>query len=90
MGMPIGLMTGKDRERNRGNPGSTLGTEAVFFCNWCGDDAYPGKRPRPGRPLWRQTLAVLPEKTVIVGDSVLDVQCGLAARIPDCGCYLGL
>jgi len=78
MGMPIGLMTGKDRERTVEILGH-FGLKQFFSATVCGDDAYPGKPAPDGLLALAAQFGVSPKKTVIVGDSVLDVQCGLAA-----------
>jgi 3-amino-5-hydroxybenzoic acid synthesis related protein len=78
MGMPIGLMTGKDRERTLEILGH-CGLKQFFSATVCGDDAYPGKPAPDGLLALAARFGVSPERTVIVGDSVLDIQCGLAA-----------
>src|SRR5579871_176735 len=78
IGMPLGLMTSKDRAR-------TLeilvhfGLRRYFSGIVCGDDPYPGKPAPEGLWALAAQFEVLPERTVIVGDSVLDVLCGLRA-----------
>jgi HAD superfamily hydrolase (TIGR01509 family) len=78
MGMPIGLMTGKDRERTVEILGH-FGLKHFFSATVCGDDHYPGKPAPDGLLALAAEFGVAPEKTVIVGDSVLDIKCGLAA-----------
>jgi len=78
MGLPIGLMTGKDRERTV-EILSHCGLKHFFSAIVCGDDAYPGKPAPDGLLALTAHLGVSPERTMIIGDSVLDVHCGLAA-----------
>ncbi len=78
MGMPIGLMTGKDRERTM-EILAHFGLKKFFSATVCGDDQYPGKPAPDGLLALAELFGVSPDKTVIVGDSVLDVRCGVAA-----------
>jgi len=78
LNLPLGLMTGKDRARTL----EILGYFGLrhYFCGIvCGDDPHPGKPEPDGLWALADTLDVLPERLVMVGDSVLDVRCGLAA-----------
>jgi HAD superfamily hydrolase (TIGR01509 family) len=76
--LPLGLMTGKDRARTLEILGY-YGLRHFFSGIVCGDDPYPGKPAPDGLLALAGTLAVPPERLVMVGDSVLDVRCGLAA-----------
>ncbi|HLJ27717.1 MAG TPA: HAD family hydrolase [Candidatus Angelobacter sp.] len=76
--LPLGLMTGKDRERTLEILGH-FGLKHFFSGIVCGDDRYPGKPAPEGLWALASLLDASPERTVIVGDSVLDVRCGLAA-----------
>lgn len=78
MGLPIGLMTGKDRERTL-EILHHFGLKQFFSAIVCGDDEYPGKPSPEGLLAVASHFGVSPGKVVIVGDSVLDVRCGLAA-----------
>jgi HAD superfamily hydrolase (TIGR01509 family) len=78
LGVPLGLMTGKDRARTL-EILNYFGLRHFLSAIVCGDDQFPGKPAPDG--LWSLASAfdVSPDRVVIVGDSVLDVRCGLAA-----------
>jgi HAD superfamily hydrolase (TIGR01509 family) len=77
-GTPIGLMTGKDRERTL-EILSYFDLKHFFSGIVCGDDPFAGK-PSPGGLLaLARKFGLPPDQTVIIGDSVVDVQCGHAA-----------
>jgi len=78
IGLPLGLMTGKDRARTT-EILTHFGLKHFFSGIVCGDDAYPGKPSPDGLWALAETFNVEPGRVVIVGDSVLDVRCGLAA-----------
>jgi phosphoglycolate phosphatase-like HAD superfamily hydrolase len=78
IGLPLGLMTGKDRTRTLEILGH-FGLKHFFSGVVCGDDAYPGKPAPDGLWALAEMFEVEPQRAVIVGDSVLDVRCGLAA-----------
>jgi HAD superfamily hydrolase (TIGR01549 family) len=77
-GVPLGLMTGKDRERTL-EILRYFRLRKYFSAIVCGDDPYPGKPQPEGLLALAAQLGASPENSVIVGDSVLDVQCGLSA-----------
>lgn len=76
--VPTGLMTGKDRARTL-EILSHFGLRHFLSGIVCGDDEYPGKPAPDGLLALAETFQTPPERVVIVGDSVLDVRCGLAA-----------
>jgi len=76
--LPLGLMTGKDRTRTL-EILNHFGLKHFFSGIVCGDDAYPGKPAPDGLLGLANIFGVDPQRVVIVGDSVLDVRCGLAA-----------
>jgi AHBA synthesis associated protein len=76
--LPLGLMTGKDRARTL-EILNYFGLKQFFSGIICGDDQYSGKPAPDGLWALASLFDVPPERVVIVGDSVLDVRCGLAA-----------
>lgn len=78
MGLPLGLMTGKDRARTL-EILSHFALKHYFSGIVCGDDAYPGKPAPEGLWALAKLFDVDRHRVVIVGDSVLDVRCGLTA-----------
>lgn len=78
VGMPIGLITGKDRLRTL-EILSHFNLSQYFDGVVCGDDPYPGKPHPAGLYAIADQLSVAPHRIAIVGDSVLDVRCGQAA-----------
>ncbi|HEX7286699.1 MAG TPA: HAD family hydrolase [Candidatus Angelobacter sp.] len=78
MNLPLALMTGKDRARTLEILGY-FGLRHFFTGIVCGDDPYPGKPAPDGLWALAGILGVPADRLVIVGDSVLDVRCGLAA-----------
>lgn len=77
-GLPLGLMTGKDRARTL-EILTHFGLKHFFSGIVCGDDPYPGKPSPEGLWALAEMFGVEPHRVVIVGDSLLDVRCGLAA-----------
>ncbi|BCS53340.1 HAD family hydrolase [Geobacter sp. SVR] len=61
-----------------------------FFVAICGGDTYPERKPSP-LPLLRTSgaLSTLPENTVMVGDSINDIEAGKLAGMATIGCTWG-
>ncbi|HEV7522447.1 MAG TPA: HAD family hydrolase [Candidatus Angelobacter sp.] len=78
LGVPLGLMTGKDRARTL-EILNYFGLSQFFSEIVCGDDSHPGKPAPDGLWYLASAFDVSPDRLVLVGDSVLDVSCGLAA-----------
>jgi phosphoglycolate phosphatase-like HAD superfamily hydrolase len=78
IGLPLGLMTGKDRARTLEILGH-CGIRHFFSGIVCGDDQYPGKPAPDGLWALASLFDVSPKRLVMIGDSLLDVRCGLAA-----------
>ena len=87
-GMPVGLMTGKDRERTL-EILRHFGLYDFFSAIVCGDDAFPGKPAPDGLLYLGSRFGVDPERLVMIGDSVLDVRCAQAAGSPSVGVAWG-
>jgi len=79
-GLFLGLATGKDRPRTLALL-ERFSLAPLFASVVCGEDVARGK-PDP-EPLCRimADLEVEPQETVFVGDSVLDVECAVAAGV---------
>jgi phosphoglycolate phosphatase len=74
----LALMTGKDRSR------TTLLLERVrilgrFDAMVCGDDPYPGKPDPAGLQALMRRFLVGPADTTMIGDSAIDIRCGIGA-----------
>jgi 3-amino-5-hydroxybenzoic acid synthesis related protein len=89
LGCRTAIWTGKDRERTF----EILDRFAVttrFDGVVAGDDPGPGKPAPDGILRLCLTLAADPARTVVVGDSVLDIEAGLAAGARTLGCLWGI
>lgn len=76
----VALMTGKDRLR------TTLllerfGLDKTFAASVCGDDRFLGKPNPHGLIALIEKLSTDPSHTATIGDSPIDIQCGLAAGV---------
>jgi len=87
-GAKIGILTGRDRSSTEGLL-KVVGIYEKFDAVVTPDD-LPQCKPLP-HPAWRTCAAmgVLPENTIMVGDSVVDVECGAAAGMATVGCAWG-
>ena len=75
-----------------------FGLDCFFFANY-GGDSFPSKKPHPGglltliaeaSALRSATSAILPEDTVMIGDSHVDIETAKAAGTRSLGCTFGL
>lgn len=77
-GLLLGLATGKDRPRTLALL-DRFALKPLFASIVCGEDVRCGKPdPEPLRRIMEE-LHVDPAETVFVGDSILDIQCAVAA-----------
>ena len=87
-GIPMAVVSNKNENLSR------LILEALgidhFFARVCGGDTYPERKPSP-LPLLRvmDNLGYRPGQTVMIGDSINDIQAGRTAGIATIGCTWG-
>jgi HAD superfamily hydrolase (TIGR01509 family) len=77
-GVTMGVITGKDRIRTL-EILEHFRLLPFFRAIVCGDDPYPGKPAPDGLLALAAQCGSKPRRTLLVGDSVLDIQCGRAA-----------
>lgn len=87
-GIPMAIVSNKNEYLSR----LILETLDIdrFFSNICGGDTFPERKPSP-LPLLRvmDSLGYPPDKTVMVGDSINDIQAGRLAGTATIGCTWG-
>lgn len=86
--IPLAIVSNKNESLSRLILES-LGIDG-YFRSISGGDTYPERKPSP-LPLMRviQELGVKPEETVMVGDSINDIEAGRQAGIATIGCTWG-
>jgi AHBA synthesis associated protein len=78
LGLPMAVMTGKDRERTV-ELLKVVGMLDYFEWIVCGDDPFPGK-PAPDGLNWIVgKLGAQPREIALIGDSTLDIECAVSA-----------
>lgn len=84
----LALMTGKDRLRTELLL-RRFGLTHVFDTLVCGDDPFPGKPDPAGLRHLLRYFEVSPEETCMIGDSAIDIRCGLGATVRTVGAGWG-
>lgn len=87
-GHPVGMCTGKDRERTLATLNS-LGLEAAFDYIVCGDDGVPEKPSPEAVGAVLRHLGARPDVSVMVGDAVNDILSGRGAGVATVGVSWG-
>lgn len=89
LGLPMAVMTGKDRERTV-ELLKFVGLLDYFGWIVCGDDPFPGK-PAPDGLNWIvEKLGAQPQEVALIGDSTLDIECAVSADAIPLGAGWGI
>ncbi len=88
LGLRLGLLTGKDRARTI-ELLDRFDLSRFFEALVCGDDPFPGKPDPQGLSHLVAELGGCPAGAAFVGDSRLDMQCAVSARVLALGAEWG-